>query len=420
MSWSDMLFERQFGMPRDEFFPLCEKLKAHYPGRFKNGIDNYKLSLTRGAAATPDSGPVTMEIKLAITLRIFRGASYLDMIWYGVQLSTVSSIFSFVIELIDSVLPNNEIFNFDPESENFHEECARMAGEWSSIMIAKKGVDGMKGTIVGGDGLVIAIGTPTDADRDGLPVTSYFNRKGCMAINAQGFCDAWCRFRYFDVSWPGSTNDITAYKQTKMYSWWMRGLIPSCYHMVLDEAYSSIGGDNHLTPFTKAQLKKARAEDFPRYLKMRAFNNTLSSQRITVERAFGLLIRKWGILWKPLAHSLRVNTLIVIVCVKLHNVCVNHWKKKGHRAEDIMRDEASFQQQRDAGVFMGWEEQHLYDDYAENFDDEQVRQIFGNHLPNARANPTISKRKEELVAHLYNAGIRCDPNVDRDFQYRDD
>jgi hypothetical protein len=58
---------------------------------------------------------------------------------------------------------------------------------------------------------------------------------------------------------------------------------------------------------------------------MKAFNNFLSSQRITIERAFGIYIRKWGILWKPLEHDIATNTLIVTVCAKLHNVAINYW-----------------------------------------------------------------------------------------------
>ena len=69
-SWSDELFQNQFRMERELFFPVCERMKANYPGRSKNGVENYNLSLKRGAAATPDSGPITMEMKLAITLRI--------------------------------------------------------------------------------------------------------------------------------------------------------------------------------------------------------------------------------------------------------------------------------------------------------------------------------------------------------------
>jgi hypothetical protein len=125
----------------------------------------------------------------------------------------------------------------------------------------------MKGTILAGDGVIIPI--MTGANLGGLAKTDYFNRKGCTAVCAQAFCDAWCRFRYFEVRWPGSTNDITAYKQTEMRKWWKNNLIPDCYHMVLDEAYSSIGGDQHLCPFTKHQLRSKRESDEPKYLKMK-------------------------------------------------------------------------------------------------------------------------------------------------------
>ena len=179
----------------------------------------------------------------------------------------------------------------------------------------------------------------------------------------------------------GSTNDITAYRQTKLYNWWMRGMIPANFQMVLDEAYSSIGGDNHLTPFTKSQLKKARAENPQHYLKLRAFNNILSSQRITIERAFGILVRKWGILWKPLGYSLRVNTLITMVCAKLHNVCVNRWMKKHVSAEHISSYvEANFIQQTDASIFMREQygsELHESND-GHDYHDAQYTEIFAN------------------------------------------
>lgn len=141
--------------------------------------------------------------------------------------------------------------------------------------------------------------------------------------------DAFTRFRYFEVSWPGATGDITAYRQTLLYQWFVNGRIDPKYHMVLDEAYGSIGGDQHITPFTKAQLRKARATNFDQYLKMRAFNNILSSERITIERAFGIMTRKWGILWRPLEYGLQMNTLILKTCAKLHNFCINSWMKHG-------------------------------------------------------------------------------------------
>ena len=167
-------------------------------------------------------------------------------------------------------------------------------------------------------------------------IANFRNRKGCYAVNALGFCDAWCRFRYFEVSWPGSTNDITSYRQTKLYSWFQDNLIDDCFHMMLDEAYGSVGGNQHLSPFTKHQLIKARKESNLKYCKMKeAFNNILSSQRITIERAFDIFMRKWGIMWRPLEHSLGTNLMIIKVCSKLHNPTYNIFRMQNNRGKII-------------------------------------------------------------------------------------
>ena len=50
-----------------------------------------------------------------------------------------------------------------------------------------------------------------------------------------------------------------------------------------------------------------------------AFNFYLSSCRITVEQAFGMLVSRFGIFWSPLRFSVACNTLIVVVCCKIHN-----------------------------------------------------------------------------------------------------
>ena len=145
----------------------------------------------------------------------------------------------------------------------------------------------------------------------------------------------------------------------------------------------------------------------------------LSSQRITVERAFGMYVRKWGILWKPLEYPLHVNTLIIVVCSKLHNLAIATWMRKGHLAETISSLESAYVQQRDAGVFMGWGDEDVYSRYVDHYDDNLVQQLYGNHLPNPRALATNSRR-EELLTFIYDCGIRFDTRADRDFMYREE
>lgn len=54
-----------------------------------------------------------------------------------------------------------------------------------------------------------------------------------------------------------------------------------------------------------------------------AFNFYLSSLRIHVEQAFGIMVARWGILWKPLAFDLHRNTRIICAIMKLHNFCID-------------------------------------------------------------------------------------------------
>ena len=113
---------------------------------------------------------------------------------------------------------------------------------------------------------------------------------------------------------------------------------------------------------------------------MKCFNVFLSGKRVTVERMFGIFLRKWGIFWRPLEHSMKTNTLIFTVCAKLHKVCINHWMSKGKRAEEIQEIEKQFTR-RDASVFLGWGESSMYDSAGQTLTDQQYQQ-YSNFLPN--------------------------------------
>ena len=59
---------------------------------------------------------------------------------------------------------------------------------------------------------------------------------------------------------------------------------------------------------------------------MRTFNKIFCSDRITIERAFGQLVRRWGILWAALPfQKLEEISLCMRVAVKLHNLCVDEF-----------------------------------------------------------------------------------------------
>jgi DDE superfamily endonuclease len=62
-----------------------------------------------------------------------------------------------------------------------------------------------------------------------------------------------------------------------------------------------------------------------KYWKMRAFNYELSSEGITVVRVLGMLVRRFGMLWRAVEiDMLKVPTIFRVTC-KLHNVCIDRF-----------------------------------------------------------------------------------------------
>ena len=57
-------------MNKDQFIDLVARCKRNFPGKSERGLDNYHLSQIRGAASI--SGPISLQLKIAITLRLTR------------------------------------------------------------------------------------------------------------------------------------------------------------------------------------------------------------------------------------------------------------------------------------------------------------------------------------------------------------
>lgn len=178
------------------------------------------------------------------------------------------------------------------------------------------------------------------------------------------------------------------------------------------------GGAHHLCPFSKAQLNKARCTPNigkEMYEKMRAFNQLLSSQRITIERAFGILLRRWGILWKPLEYSLHRNTRIIQVCVKLHNICIDR---------HVLMNTNPFQERigcydREWRLFVSQNKHRRRHTQQQNNDgeeatNEEIKELFENINPTTRRSMQFNKclKREFLKEWIFSQGYTYDSNLD--------
>ena len=99
--------------------------------------------------------------------------------------------------------------------------------------------------------------------------------------------------RVFLASLIGGTRDSLAWQSTNAYAKLEKDGIPHPYFFVRDDAY---GCRPHMvTPFPSTGLTKSRSD----------FNFYQSKTRITIERAFGVFVSRWGVLRRPLTCSPR-------------------------------------------------------------------------------------------------------------------
>lgn len=201
-------------------------------------------------------------------------------------------------------------------------ECKAASEAFQNI--SRPRIQGCLGAI---DGILIKIHAPNVKNN-----ARYRSRKGFFGLNVQAVCDASKRIIHLSVKTPGRTNDARAWRQSELYRAMTDGRWPAGYFLVGDAAYGNT--ETMLSPFTSTQMNKAarlrgdsKRED--------AFNFYQSQMRIRIECAFGEIVGRWGVLWKPLRHKMERTTQIISCCFKLHNFCV-----------DVREEEMSLETQR--------------------------------------------------------------------------
>lgn len=299
-------FRRYYKITRSEFDDLCRQVEPFIATR------SHKQTKTALCA----------RVQLSITLRLLAGASYLDMmVIHKVAKATVYSVFNKVVSVLHQVLP--------PLKFPLGDSASLAELERGFTVKGPGGVDsGIMDGIVGAmDGIAIKIIRPR-LRIDGVDnPQSYYNRKCFFALNVQAIVDSNKRFLWMSALHEGSTHDSTAYGSTslarKLESDGFGG--GRRYYLAGDDAYSS--HEHVVTPWAGRGLTAEKD----------SFNFWLSHLRIHVECAFGELVQRWGILWRPLTYRLSVSIKVISVVMRLHNVCV------GRRlADEVVRSDRTW------------------------------------------------------------------------------
>jgi len=305
---SDSHFRRQFRMSRRAFSNLCSTLSAcigEHTFRPEDGL----YSTSNAESLQRRGGLVPGEVKVAISLRILAGGSYLDLS----PLFEVSSahIYQIFEQFLDWVL---KALEFPLARYIYDENWEALKGISDEFSYGSNGV--FSGIIGALDGLAVRIRSPllTEVSDPG----NYYCRKGFFALNVQAICDRSRRFTWVYTSNKGSTHDSVAFTNSRLYS------LMSAKAVLLEQQGIYLVGDSayNLTPFLLVPFSTDEIRNDSGDM-CDAFNFFLSSSRINIECAFGELVRRWGILWRTLHFDLAKSQRVVQVCMLLHNYIKN-------------------------------------------------------------------------------------------------
>ena len=293
---SDAEFARLYRMPKTLFATLCDTLRPHL-------IRNTEMA-RRGSP----SGEVAPELQLSMVLRYCAGGSYLDItLLHGVHRATFFAILRRVVAAINSMTQ----LTFSTDLVSLQEAARGFQGRMNNPL---------RGCVAALDGLAIKIVRP----RSSLCPNSkdYYSRKSIFAFNLQAACDSRYKFVFASCKTPGSTHDSVAFNASAVGRQVAEGLLPEGFWIAADEAYAS--GKSVLTPWSGRKLTAEKD----------SFNFHLSSSRIHIEQAFGLLVARWGVLWRAIDLDYRFVPRLVMALLKLHNLCLEN------KAPIVRRDAA--------------------------------------------------------------------------------
>ena len=289
---SEYDFAKLFRMKRSSFNKLLEAISP-----FLHSTDE---EMARRSSGTN----ISKKTKLYCTLRWLAGGSYLDIcLTFGVS---KGSLFSsdprkgIIWPIIDAInvafqigLPIHDVDEMKKTAEGF--------GRYTNNELI--------GCISAIDGWVCKTRKPTQAEVG--DVMAYRNRHGCWGLVVLAGCDVNCKFNIFSCKNSGSTNDCLAWDICAAKDIVEGPAWPDEYYVIGDEAF--VCTNNFLVPYSGRGIGVAKD----------SFNYMLSRMRQCIERAFALLVQRWGILWRPLCSEFPRWTKLLMCCAKLHNFCID-------------------------------------------------------------------------------------------------
>jgi DDE superfamily endonuclease len=245
-------------------------------------------------------GPIIPELCLYATIRYLAGGSYSDIKFFtGISISSMYRVLWKTIKAIISSGPLQIHFPQTIEAVKAAAQGFCSVSSHSSIWNCVSVVDGY------------LLATITPSKKEVKNVRSYFSgHYQSYGVNIQAACDSKCRFTFVGVAGPGTMGDREALNEIELGS--LIASLPGLYCAIGDCAYTPTEKMIPIYGGAKALI--------PKYDN---FNFYASQCRIRIEMAFGLMVKKWGILQRPASIKMKnVKFMITAIC-QLHNYCIN-------------------------------------------------------------------------------------------------
>nr|XP_043620103.1 uncharacterized protein LOC122591946 [Erigeron canadensis] len=138
-------------------------------------------------------------------------------------------------------------------------------------------------------------------------------------MEAMASQDLWIWHALFGP--PGSLNDINVMQQSPLFLPERMGIAPNCPFTVNGHTYKR--GYYLVDGIYLVWSTFVKAYKYPTDPKEKMFKKAQESARKDVERVFGVLKQKWGILARPFRQrSIKTIRNLVYACVIMHNMII--------------------------------------------------------------------------------------------------
>jgi hypothetical protein len=261
-----------------------------------------EVDMRQAARSNPYSAPITAESRLASCLLELRGGRRLEaMRTHGLARSTVDRNFHTVIRAI------NDHPALKIECDMSIEAQKSRAQEFQKL--STQGF--FKYTTGAVDGLALATRTPSKKKyMNQSQFHSGSKKKSC--VNLQAICDAKTKFLAVSCQHTGCTNDNEAFATSSLYA--LANIHQFPYNFIGDNAYS----------LSQVLMIPYPAVNHITHPERESFNFYHSQVRITIERTFGIFVRRFGIFCRPNQFDLEFFFEVVHAACRLHNFCIDN------------------------------------------------------------------------------------------------